>query len=281
MLREDRTLLKRILVGLDGSAAAASQGAYAVDLAVRHGAGITGLAAFDLAEAERVGPVPLGAGESAHDLREHRVQAALRERAEAVAALTRAASSANAACRILELDGSPRPLLVDRSRYHDLTVLPLPNAGEPEASGTPNELMHLIAQGVRPILAVPARPRPVQRILIAYSGSTESARAMKHLIQLRPWPEAVLRVVTFGRGEEEGRLLLADAAEYCAAQGLKVETDWVAGEPIGELLPYARGWSTDVIVAGNSARNLLVQKILGDTALELLRQSECPLFLAQ
>lgn len=274
-------MIKRILVGLDGSAATASQSAYAVDLAQRHGAEITGLAALDLAESERVGPVPLGAGESAHDLREHRLQSALRARSESVAALAAAALAADVACRVLELEGSPRTLLADYSRYHDLIVLPLPAAGDREPGGMPGDLMHLIGHGVRPIIAVPAVARPVQRVLIAYSGSAESAKAMKHLVQLAPWPDALYRVATFGRDEEQGRLLLADACAYCAAHGLAVETDFVAAEPRRELLPYTRGWSADMIVAGNSARSLLVQKILGDTALELLRQAECPLFLAQ
>ena len=37
----------------------------------------------------------------------------------------------------------------------------------------------------------------------------------------------------------------------------------------------------DLIVAGNSSKNLLLRKLFGETALKLLRESPLPLYLAQ
>jgi nucleotide-binding universal stress UspA family protein len=47
------------------------------------------------------------------------------------------------------------------------------------------------------------------------------------------------------------------------------------------LLPYAQHWQADLIVAGNSAKNLLLRRLFGETALTLLRESPLPLYLAQ
>jgi nucleotide-binding universal stress UspA family protein len=274
-------MIRRILVGLSGPSQAEALVPHAIDVAARHGAALTGAATVDLAELENVGPVPLGGGAAASELREHRVQTAIRERDAAVATLALAAEAAGVACRIVAAEGPSEPLLVDLSRYHDLTLLPLPETRGDEPADAPEELVRLISHGVRPILAVAVEPRPIERILVAYSGSMESAKAMKHLVQLRPWPDAALRVVTFGQAEDERRQLLDQAAEYCAAHGFAVETDWVDGAAQAELLSYAQGWGADLIVAGNSGRSLLARKILGDTALELLRQADRSLFLAQ
>lgn len=48
-----------------------------------------------------------------------------------------------------------------------------------------------------------------------------------------------------------------------------------------ELLPYADRWQADLIVAGNSAENMLLRRIFGETALSPLRNSLLPLYLAQ
>ncbi len=74
---------------------------------------------------------------------------------------------------------------------------------------------------------------------------------------------------------------LGKAAAYFAAHGRPVETDHASGDAAKELIPYAEAWNADLIVAGNSAKNLLLRRIFGETALQLLRESPLPLYLAQ
>jgi nucleotide-binding universal stress UspA family protein len=57
--------------------------------------------------------------------------------------------------------------------------------------------------------------------------------------------------------------------------------DFVQGDPVQELVPYAEKWEANLIVAGNSAKNLLLRKLFGETALQLHRASPLPLYLAQ
>jgi nucleotide-binding universal stress UspA family protein len=60
-----------------------------------------------------------------------------------------------------------------------------------------------------------------------------------------------------------------------------VETDHAGGRADRDLLRYAEEWNADLIVAGNSAKNLLLRRVFGETALRLLRESNRPLYLAQ
>ena len=48
-------------------------------------------------------------------------------------------------------------------------------------------------QELRPLITVSSKHRRISNVLIAYSGSMESAKAMKRFAQLRLWPDANLR----------------------------------------------------------------------------------------
>jgi len=87
--------------------------------------------------------------------------------------------------------------------------------------------------------------------------------------------------VTFQSSEEKSRQLLNDASEYCRAHGLSVQTESNPGSPKDFLLPIATYWQADMIVLGNSARNLLMKQVLGETALHIIRNADRPLFLCQ
>ena len=131
------------------------------------------------------------------------------------------------------------------------------------------------------MLAVSDTFRPIRRVLVAYSGSLESAKTFKHYVQSGLYPEAVVRVVHFGSDIEVGERRLKSVESYFASHGREIETDFVQGDPVQELVPYAEKWEANLIVAGNSAKNLLLRKLFGETALQLLRASPLPLYLAQ
>jgi len=142
-------------------------------------------------------------------------------------------------------------------------------------------LERLVSSGVRPVLAVGEAFRPITRVLVAYSGSIESAKTFKHFVHSGLYPEAVVRIVHFGHDEATARRRLEKSAGFFVAHGREVDTDHCRGDASRELVPYAEAWKADLIVAGNSSKNLLLRKLFGETALKLLRESPLPLYLAQ
>ena len=131
------------------------------------------------------------------------------------------------------------------------------------------------------MVAVSNEFRHISRVLIAYSGTMESAKAMKRFVQLRLWPDARLKIVTFNPSDSEADRLVHNAADYCRAHGFQVEWQTNPGDPSVLLLPSAALWQADMIVMGNSARSVFLRRALGDTALEAIRRAEIPLFLCQ
>jgi nucleotide-binding universal stress UspA family protein len=178
--------------------------------------------------------------------------------------------------------GEPFALMTDQARYHDVMIFALKSLFEFDLVDDPHDaLVRLVHAGVRPLIAVAKEFHPVRRVLIAYSGSMESAKAMKRFVQMRLWPEVKFRIVTFQHQVDKAEQLVGDAADYCRAHGIEPEEAYVPGSPKDGLLPYASQWGADLIVVGNSARNLLLRRIFGETALHVIRHADRPLFLAQ
>lgn len=276
--------IRRILVGLGTSRTAASVTEHAIDIASGRGAELVGLAVTDPVRLEWTGPRPMGVGveERTAELRRSRYD---RARADIVAAgetFSRRCREAGVAHRVDEETGDPFDAAADLVRYHDMCVFGLRGLFEHDVVPEPADaLERLVSAGVRPVLAVAEEFRPIRRVLVAYSGSIESAKTFKHFVQSGLYAQASVRIVHFGDDEATARRRLERSAGYFAAHGRQVDTDHCRGDAASGLVPYAEAWKADLIVAGNSAKNLLLRKLFGETALRLLRESPLPLYLAQ
>lgn len=275
-------MIRRILVGLGDLEHSLTATSKAIEIARSQEASLTGVTLFDAERLDDRGIVPIGAGAAAQELADSR----LRTASEVIEAVTRIFRSrceqAGVRHATVHEQGDPLTSLTALARYHDLMVVGFQGLFEHGVVDEPDdELATLVQEGVRPLVAVTNEDRHVERVLIAYSGSMESAKTMKRYTQLRLWPAAKLRVVTFHSDADAGAERVSEAAEYLRAHNFDPETDVVNAPPRANLLDYARDWEADLIVLGNSAKSLMLRKILGETALHIMRDSDRMLFLAQ
>lgn len=275
-------MLKRILVGLGGTEYTVSAINQAVALAMANDAEVTGVSIIDEGRLTYTGPVSIGGGHYAHELVNDRMEKA-KERAEwAEHEFSKACRATGVRYQVLREVGEPFTLMIDQARYHDLMIFGLRSLFEFDLVPDPhNALVQLVQAGVRPLIAVSKGSYPVKKVLISYSGSMESAKAMKRFVQMRLWPEAKLRIVTFEHATDKAEQLVRDAADYCRAHGFEPEEAFVPDSARYHLLPYAEDWGADLTVVGNSAKNLLLRRIFGETALHAIQNANRPLFLAQ
>lgn len=275
-------MIRRILVGLGDLEHTLTATSKAVELARTHGAQLTGVTLFDPDRLDERGVVPIGAGSAAKQLSESRLSTAAEIIEAATAIFKSRCEQASIPFSTVHETGDPMTSLASHARYHDLMIVGFQGLFEHGVVDEPDdELATIVQEGVRPLLAVAAEDRPVKRVLIAYSGSMESAKTMKRFTQMRLWPDAAVRVVTFHSDAAAGARRLARTVEYLKAHDLDPETECVNAPPRDNLLPYAAEYGADLIVLGNSAKSLLLRKILGETALHIMRSSDRMLFLAQ
>lgn len=276
-------MIKRILVGVAGTPAMPAKVKHTVDLAKLHGAEISILSVVDVARLSALGPVPLGAGKYAQDLREGRIARSHELDENAIAAFESACGEANVPVEVIRQEEDPIVAVTSAWRYHDLCILGARGWFDHGVVEDPqNALLKLITSGVRPVLAITENIRPIRKALIAYNGSLESAKTMKQFIQMALWPDLELHVVCAGKPKsgEDAKVVLEEAANYCRAYGHKPVVDHTEGDAQDVLLSYAKAMAADIIVLGSSYRKMLLQKRFGKNALGLIKNSEIPLFLS-
>ncbi|HWR73032.1 MAG TPA: universal stress protein [Nitrospirota bacterium] len=278
-------MIKRILLGLGGTPYTTVAIQRAIWIAKRFDAEITGVTVFDI---DRLSKVGLGREETI-PAAIHRVALTRDRIEEAVSAFKSACAAEGIKHQVKQEEKEASfDLLISLARYYDLMIFGLRSIFEYNVSivdlsveEPKDTLARLISAGVRPIIAVSDTFLPIQKVLIAYSGSMESAKTMKRFVQMRLWPDAKLKIVTFQHKEKKARQLLNDASEYCRAHGYHVEHESNPGSPKDLLLPMATLWQADMIVLGNSAGHLLMKRVLGETALHIIRNADRSLFLCQ
>ena len=276
-------MIKRILVGLGGTPFTTVATKIATELGDLHQAQLTGVTVVDTNKLDKVGPVPVGGAAYAKRMRERKAQITKEGTEQAIAAFKAHCSEQQVVCRRIEYEQKdPFAAMISEARYNDLTIFGLRSMFDYGFTSDPDKaIIKLLTQGVRPILAVAETYRPIKKALIAYSGSMESAKALRHFLHLNPWPGVRLHVVHFKDGPEKEPFLLKDAAEFCEAHGFEVETDSVEGNARSDLLPFARKNDADLIVMGNSVNKALLKRLLADTVLDTIKSADRPLFLSQ
>ena len=274
-------MIRRILVGLGGTPFTPTAIRYAVELAQVQQADVLGMTVIDRRRLAALQKVDGTARDTIHEMRH--LDTLQKNQDQSIADFELACTNAGLRYDVTQESGDPFESMISQARYYDLMIFGLRSLFDCSVFDTaPSDVLtRLVTRGVRPILAVSQEYRPVHRALLAYSGSMESAKAIRHFMQMQLWPELSVKVVTFEHDPEIANGLLADAAGYCRSYGYEAETEHVAGSAKELLLQHATDWKADVIVVGNSVKRLWLKKLFGETAMDVIRNGTVPIFLSQ
>jgi nucleotide-binding universal stress UspA family protein len=152
------------------------------------------------------------------------------------------------------------------ARYADLVI------------ASPDLARDLVFVAGTPVLAVPADAKPVapKRILVAWNGSREAARAVHDALPLLQAADSV-RVSVID--PPEGRAIGDSVAAMLARHGVKVEVHEALsrGADIGAmLLEQARTGGADLVVMGAYGHSRFREWVLGGATEEVLNEAKLP-----
>lgn len=177
------------------------------------------------------------------------------------------------------------PDLVSRlalqARLHDLTVL---DAG-PGIYDIDKDLIEkaLFLSG-RPVIAVPSRHDSfsVRRVIVAWDGSAQAARATNDAMPFLRSAEAVEIVAVDSAAEGEATVPGAEFAPHLARHGVTVTVNDVpaSGSVADALRAQAGLFRADMIVMGAYQHSRAREFVFGGVTRSLLRDCPVPLFLA-
>ena len=273
--------IKDLIVHLDEGATSDARLDAAVALALAFGARLVGLALV----AQPFAPlVELPPERLFRERREARVDALL---AAAAARAGRAGVVFETRRETAPADRLPE-LFARHARHADLVVVGCSDPG-PDAEGveTPELLETAFLGTGRPTLIVPADAgrMPPERMLVAWDGSREAARAVHDALPLLGRAVRVLLVVVDPRGlaDRVGPEPGADMAAHLARHGIAVEVEAVASgsRSTGEtLLARAAEMGAGTLVMGGYGHLRLRELVLGGVTRHVLAHTTIPILLS-
>ncbi|MGB0748192.1 MAG: universal stress protein [Magnetospiraceae bacterium] len=172
-------------------------------------------------------------------------------------------------------------VLARRGRLFDLIVCQRPLTRE--HSNALATLNAALFDSGRPVLVVPETlpERVGKRVVIAWNGSLEAARAVKAAMPLFLTAESIHILVA--DTEDSPDALADELADYLAWHGIHAEKNVMSpeGHGIGDsLLAEAGRLNADLIVMGAYTHNRLWQMILGGATSYALENAQIPMLLA-
>ena len=214
-------------------------------------------------------------------IREHN-QAQDDNAAKASAALAAAAMAAGVACEWRTVSGDAPTDLVAEARRADLVVLP-PPASAPAFSVDASAVDITLGAG-GPVLVVPETGAPAQighRVLLAWNGSREAARALRDALPLMA--DGAVVEVRMARPKDAGDQEPEALRRHLERHGLAVNLVSVVDEGqsiAGWLRAEAARTGCDLMVMGLYGHARLQEFVLGGVSRDMIHAPSIPLLLS-
>jgi nucleotide-binding universal stress UspA family protein len=272
-------MIKRILVVLGGSRFMDSVITTATHLAQRHDATLYGCAIVDETLLDPGESVPVGGGGAAKEAREQRVELARTGAHEAMHRFEEQCERMGVTYTSEVLEGDCGEMLRNAWRFQDIGLIGLREIFDyGVVTQDPEIVVRLINDGVRPLIAVDSKATEMKRILVAFNGSFESCKALKQWTLLHSNPEVSVRIVTIGDDctEEDLEKARAYVDDHEVAS---VETVRLEGPGAATILEESDRWGADLVIAGSTGRTWISRMVIGDTARELVENSNVALYM--
>ncbi len=183
-------------------------------------------------------------------------------------------------CRGLNASTDVLGRLASESRYHDLLLFGLGECyAKRSIADFTKAVSRLVQSGACPLLLAPPNYKPVERVMIAYSGSTASARSFRRFIQTGLFSAASVDVVCLGQSLDDTYEFLDAVKVYLQEHGRKVNPIALRGSEL-QVVEHALESQADLVVVGSNHRNALGIETSSQVLRAFLAQSKTAVFLS-
>lgn len=278
-------MIKTILVGVDGSEHARAAVSYAIWLARRLDARLTGLHVVDIVSIE---------GSFFHDISgslgfepyldfTSKIRDALHERGRALLAefeetCRREGVRAETSLQIGVVPGE----ICERAHEVDLVVIGNRGVNHRFSTGLLGGVTESVTrQCARPVLVTPAEFREIRSPLLAYDGSERASAAMRVAADVCAHLSLPLAVLTVCRDAERGEQIVEQARRYLASYSIQITAEVVAGQAYERIPAKIREAGHDLVFMGSHGHGRIIEMVLGSTTEYVLRNAPCPVFLSR
>ena len=274
---------KKIVIGLDPSEYTKTALQIAVRRAKELGSVLVGVTVVNTEDIkDSVGGAPVGAIHYAEKAIEKNLTLAQKRAQDIIKNFEDICKKNNIKYMSFIKDGDPAEEIIEEAKTADLIIIGIKthfHLEHPDVEG--DTLKDLLKETVAPIIAVTEKPTLPTKLLIAYDGSTQAAKAMReyiHISHMLPFAKkAYLLNVT--DNIEEGTKLLKKAESYLELYGLDVEKIIKSGDPADVIYKTAKELGDVLIIMGAYGHGGLKEFFFGSTAEKIIKDGSFPIFV--
>ncbi|MES2069270.1 MAG: universal stress protein [Pseudomonadota bacterium] len=271
---------KSIAVCVDNSNGSPRQLKFALALAARHNAHLTGLHLT-------YGPlVPYDPYGQAAAIMMEWEETIMEKQARAEKSFRAAAQDAGINFDWLAFRSSERDEVLARARATDLVIV-----GQRDPADLQTDVGHAFHESFvlklgRPVLFLPYTgelPGAFDNIIIAWDGGREAARAMADALPFLKKARQVKVLTVAEKEDRETDLPDVDIAAYLARHGVRIEIEKNEGvdmDPAEWLLSRAADLGADLLVMGAYGHSRMSELVLGGVTRSMLREMTVPVLMS-
>jgi len=274
---------KKIVIGLDPSDYTKTALNIAIRRARELGSVLVGVTVVNTEDIkDSVGGAPVGAIHYAEKAVEKNLTLAQKRAQDLIANFEKVCSENNVKYESFIKDGDPAKEIIEEARTADLIIIGIKTHFRLEHPDVEGETLEkLLKESVAPVMAVTEKPTLPTKLLIAYDGSTQSAKAMReyvHISHMLPFAKKTY-LLNVTDNIEEGMKLLKKAESYLRLYGLDVEKVIKSGDPADVIFNTAKELGDALIIMGAYGHSKLKDIFFGSTAEKILKNGSFPIFV--
>ena len=278
-------MIKRILVPLDGSEFTKSATEYAIKLAKRTGATVTGITVIDEPEIMLPEPVPAGAGEFVEHKHKVLLEKSARHNDEYMKHFSGKCEAAGLKHHnTIQRTGHPDDEIVRESHKHDLIILGrISHFKAMTQEGPCKTTDHVVKKSSRPMILMPEKYKEGQDIIITNDGSTGASRTfqMAQLCGLlnNAGPVIITSVDANKANAEDN---CQSVGEFLHAHSIKTEIRAIQSDkkPWEEILAMIDKNHPELVTMGAFGHTGLKEFFFGSFTKTFLEKCKAPLFIS-
>ncbi len=170
--------------------------------------------------------------------------------------------------------------IVERGLLNDLIVLNVSHPPEPGIPGLGSGLRAIISRAARPVLTIPGKTSPMDRILVGYDGSQKSHEALFVATYLAEKWQSTISVLTLENNQKRGQKIQQQARAYLDLHEIQANyiLQKITPGAFGEVIE-AQG--INLVAVGSYGRPAWREIFVGSTVSELLREARCAVLICR
>lgn len=277
--------MRKILLPIDPSSYAKTAFQYASIIAKQKNATLEGTAIIDvldvIEQAATYLPLPQGI-DGRHEQEDKLLEDVRKKVRDELKFFEQACQQNHIKCTLKTFEGRPDFIIEKESQFSDLIVIGMRNFFHFETEKNPEtSLQKILRHVITPILAVPEKYRPVNKVLMAYDGSMPSMRAIQRFAFMMRESAYEAILLTKSDNEQEAHENFNQLENYLASHGeVTVTRKWTSQSLIktfeNEFLNQV-----DMVVCGMHSQNFLKSFFVGSFTKYLIDLNKIPVFIGQ